>query len=83
MSELRFNIYSAYVIYGGSLGGSPGFRLMYENVNSEHVFEFLKNVEPLIKQFGVFKTKDDSMGCYHCYKVEVSNLDKLTGKGES
>ena len=25
--------------------------------------------------------RDDSMGCYHCYQVEVSNLDKLTGKG--
>lgn len=71
---MKFNVYQAYVSYGGSLGGNPNFKLVAERVSADYVKGFFLS-QPLLKKYSYgFSTPEDEMGCYYCYRVEVVEL---------
>lgn len=73
---MKFNVYQAYVSYGGSLGGMPNFKLVAERVSADYVKGFFASL-PSIKKYSYgFSTPEDEMGCYYVYRVEVADLDQ-------
>jgi hypothetical protein len=71
---LRFDIIEHRVTYGGP--GSDA-RTIHKNVGYRVVREFFKGVELVEKRSPFqerFRTKEDSMGCYSFYKIQVCEL---------
>jgi hypothetical protein len=73
-NTLRFNIIEHRVTYGGP--GSDA-RTIHKCVGYRVVREFFKGVELVEKRSPFqerFRTKEDSMGCYSFYKIQVCEL---------
>lgn len=66
---MKYNILKASVIYGGGPSG-PTFNTIHKDVSQDFVLGYFEN----IKLESNFRTKEDSMGCYTIYKIEVSKL---------
>lgn len=71
---MRFDILKARVVYGGSLGGLPEFKVEHAGVTSEFLTGYFAAMERLEKTAYGWATVADEMGCYEIYKVVVSEL---------
>ena len=70
---MMFNILRASIVYGGG-PGAPEYKVIEENVSSDYVQGFFKNIRIEKSSSGFFNTKEDSMGCYETYKIVVVSL---------